>query len=537
MKTKQLFISLTLGLGLALTLLWLLGGLSKVVFAQAGSGIIRVALPPTGNDAPNCGGEANPCCTAQYGVDQAQAGDEILIASGIYTGVSARAGVTQVVYISKSVTIRGGYTTTDWTMSDPENNPTTLDAQEQGRVLYITGDISPTIEGLRITGGNAGGLGGYTRGWTIYDAGGGVYVITATASFSNNQVFENAADDGGGLFLRSSHTMLHNNVICSNTALFWGGGVLLEFSDAAFSGNTITANTAPSGGGGLLKFSNTTLSGNTVAANSAYQGGGLLMGYSDTTLSNNTISSNTAISEGGGIAMYRGNAALGGNAIISNSAGDEGGGLYLSGSGASLSGDIVSSNSAGASGGGLFLHCSDATLTNTLIVENQANTAGSGLYVWWCSSLRALHSTIARNNGGDSSGIHVTNYLDRFSTVALTNTILVSHTVGITVTASNTATLEATLWGTDTWANTTDWGGTGTIITGARNYWGDTAFVDPGAGDYHIGLTSTAIDKGVDAGVDDDIDGDPRPQGSGYDIGADESGYKIYLPVMLRQWP
>jgi len=235
--------------------------------------------------------------------------------------------------------------------------------------------------------------------------------------------------------------------------------------------------------------------------------------------------------------MYRGNAALGGNAIISNSAGDEGGGLYLSGSGASLSGDIVSSNSAGASGGGLFLHCSDATLTNTLIVENQANTAGSGLYVWWCSSLRALHSTIARNNGGDSSGIHVTNYLDRFSTVALTNTILVSHTVGITVTASNTATLEATLWGTDTWANTTDWGGTGTIITGARNYWGDTAFVDPGAGDYHIGLTSTAIDKGVDAGVDDDIDGDPRPQGSGYDIGADESGYKIYLPVMLRQWP
>lgn len=32
--------------------------------------------------------------------------------------------------------------------------------QRQGRVLYITGDINPTIEGLRITGGSAVGLGG-----------------------------------------------------------------------------------------------------------------------------------------------------------------------------------------------------------------------------------------------------------------------------------------------------------------------------------------------------------------------------------------
>jgi hypothetical protein len=50
--------------------------------------------------------------------------------------------------------------------------------------------------------------------------------------------------------------------------------------------------------------------------------------------------------------------------------------------------------------------------------------------------------------------------------VAVTNTILVSHTVGIRVTAGNTATLEATLWGSGPWANDTDWGGAGTVITG-----------------------------------------------------------------------
>lgn len=64
-----------------------------------------------------------------------------------------------MVYISKTVTIRGGYTTTNG-FADPPNpdtNPTTLDAQGQGRVLYITGDISLTIEGLRITGGESAG--------------------------------------------------------------------------------------------------------------------------------------------------------------------------------------------------------------------------------------------------------------------------------------------------------------------------------------------------------------------------------------------
>jgi hypothetical protein len=44
---------------------------------------------------------------------------------------------------------------------------------------------------------------------------------------------------------------------------------------------------------------------------------------------------------------------------------------------------------------------------------------------------------------------------------------------------------------------------------------------------------SAAIDKGVNARVDDDIDGDPRPQGSGYDLGADEINC-IYLPIILK---
>jgi hypothetical protein len=107
----------------------------------------------------------------------------------------------------------------------------------------------------------------------------------------------------------------------------------------------------------------------------------------------------------------------------------------------------------------------------------------------------------------------------------MTNTILVSHTVGITVTAGNTVTLNGVLW----YSKTINYGGEGTI-TVTNEYTGTPAFATDG---YHLTSASAAIDKGVNAGVDDDIDGQSRPQGGGYDLGADELPI-VYLPLVLR---
>ena len=166
-------------------------------------------------------------------------------------------------------------------------------------------------------------------------------------------------------------------------------------------------------------------------------------------------------------------------------------------------------------------------LVNVVIADNQAGWLGAGIYVVGASP-QVVHASIARNSGGDGSGIHVIDGgYGHYSSVAVTNTIIASHTVGITVTAGNTATLETTLWH----ANAADWGGDG-AFEHASDQTGDPAF---SSGGYHLSFGSAALDKGVDAGVTTDIDGDDRPWGAGYDIGADELRPRyVYVPLVLK---
>ena len=115
--------------------------------AAAPAATTRYVDDDTGSDDSDCSDLGDPCQTIQYAVDVADDGDEILVATGIYTGVNVRprddvtttGAVTQVVYVSKTVTIRGGYTAAFAGPPDPEVNETTLDAQGQGRVFYVVG--------------------------------------------------------------------------------------------------------------------------------------------------------------------------------------------------------------------------------------------------------------------------------------------------------------------------------------------------------------------------------------------------------------
>jgi hypothetical protein len=514
-------------------------------------------LPETGEARPNLSpsilyvapggncGSASPCYGGlQSAVDAALPGDEIRVAAGTYAGVSTRVGFTQTAYLSKSVTVRGSYTTANWASSDPAHYPTTLDAQGQGRVLVITGPITVTVEGLHITGGDA------TEGSDDYayepGNGGGIYVATATVVLSNNVISGNKVVGdgplgGGGLFLfGSDNSFLYNNLIDSNLGdgmYGRGGGVLVRDSYATLKGNIISHNHAGMGGGiEIAAGSDALLSHNTVVSNTCdYLGGGVfLSGYSDTTLKYNFISGNAGETGGGVEIEYNLHARLQGNTISDNTASWRGGGVAVIAGQVAVSDTLIRDNVAQegggvhgwGAGGGPPNDGIEVVLTNTVVADNRATSAGSGLLFddgfHPDSVVRLLHVTIARNTGGDGSGIHIRSIGNNRITV--TNSILVSQTVGITA-APIIATLDGILW----FGNGANTGGEG-LIAATHEYTGDPAFA---ADSYHLTAGSAAISRGVTTDVTTDIDGDPRDVPP--DLGADEYQYlsPLYLPLIL----
>jgi hypothetical protein len=71
--------------------------------------------------------------------------------------------------------------------------------------------------------------------------------------------------------------------------------------------------------------------------------------------------------------------------------------------------------------------------------------------------------------------------------------------------------------------------------TTGTTYWEeDPKFVDLSTGNLHLQCDSGAIDKVSGGTITTDIDGQPRPIGLGIDLGADEYGITIHLPLIIR---
>jgi hypothetical protein len=167
---------------------------------------------------------------------------------------------------------------------------------------------------------------------------------------------------------------------------------------------------------------------------------------------------------------------------------------------------------------------SNLMLVNNVIARNGTHALGAYGYVDYPLTVNLHHNTVV--GSGSGYGVYVeTGYV----TLSLVNTIIAGNTWGITNTSPASSTVHAnhTLF----WANTHDG------ICGTSPVDGDPAFAADG---YHLGSScSAAIDAGLSAVVMTDIDGETRPYGHGYDIGADEfptgfACWRVYLPLVLK---
>jgi hypothetical protein len=438
---------------------------------------------------------------------------EIIMAQGTYTGTGS-----EVMAVTQSIMIYGGWdgAAGSTVVRDPDIYISIIDGEDQRRGVVVGSGLTVTLEGFTI----AYGADPYR--------GGGLLALDANLTLRDMTFDDNAVDSSGALDY------------AYGGGAFVEGGVL-QVETTIFYDNYVSSKSQPCGGGIAISHTlATTVTQSLFDDNFGWNGGGLCF-LGDSAGSNRLlVRDSTFVDNGSGYAgalrLYYANLAqIEDNTFRGNWSSGDRGAIAIWSSDAVLARNVITGGWSGRTAA-IEFSATTFTMTNNIVAGNE------GRYDWEFpptirvrngSNGRLVHNTVADNVG--HSGI----LIDSGSSVWLTNTILVSHTVGISVTAGSTATLEGTLWGSGDWANTTDWGGSGTVTTGTVNIWGYPVFASPATGDYHIVGASAAAGRGVDAGLMTDIDGDPRPTPAGTppDLGADEVlQYRVYLPLVVRTY-
>ncbi|NOZ05451.1 MAG: hypothetical protein GXP41_03740 [Chloroflexi bacterium] len=492
------------------------------------------ANPGTHYVAPggHCNG-ATPChATIQAAVDAAGSGDEIRVAAGTYTGAhtdvvtvwSTPYTYTQVVIITKSLTLRGGFTPANWTTPNPTANVTTIDAQRHGRGVTIVGDgtQSVTLDGFTITGGDYTGLGNPPGGYLLCgrtggDCGGGLFARYVRLIVRNCNITDNIASrtsqysDGGGMYLwyLLSGSRVEDTDVISNSATASdgeGGGMYVEYGGGvSFSRTMIALNHATGSGGGMMVFQ---------------PDGPVTIEVAE--FVSNTVS--WPSEQGGALAAkltYQGDALrMDRVGIAGSETPNDGTALLLKKQGSGIT---------------------RAVLTNMILAGNRSTSAGNTNSVILVDGQYDFDVSLAQLTVADNPTPSFLRAIaprsGHFLTVSLTNTLIVSATNAFVAYQDPGGTYSGNVLIRHIKTLTHN------VTTLHKTENGSPTFqaVSPLTGDpkldnmYRLTAGSAAIDVGVDSGVNHDVDNEKRPMGLGYDIGADEYlVHQLFLPLIMR---
>ena len=334
------------GMGLTLLLPWLAGAQGSAAHLDEPPAGPCYATHDSGTtvfDSPDAG-------AIQQAVDAAPLGG-IVKTAGKCVGVEQRGGITQTVYISKSLTLKGGYDYNNWeAYPDPVSNKTILDADRRGRVAVISGTIQVALDGLYITGG-----------------------LADLAGLSTS---------GGGMWVSAELTVT-NSTIFSNTSSASGGGIYIaEKQSPAFYQVSFVDNRAAAGGGYYANVGcKPSLFDVSFVDNVAISGGGIFHNADSLpSLTVVTFFSNTAYSNGGGLFDNSNTQSIMKNIIFSGNSAINGGGMFNNNNTDSVFTNVMFSGNKAKQGGGIFNNTNKTTIVNGTFSGNYASLNGAVIY-------------------------------------------------------------------------------------------------------------------------------------------------------------
>ncbi len=449
--------------------------------------------------------------TIQAGIDAATAGETVWLEDGTYSGTGNR----NINFTGKAITV-----------CSLSNEPgiCIVDCGTSTRgVLFESGETQASVlKGITVRNGSAG-----------FNAGGGILCDGSSPLIENCVVTSSSALYGGGIGCSGGAAVIDGCVITGNSGSWYCGGIGFTGGSAAeIRNSTISNNNGNGGGGGIAcQTSSPSIIDCLITGNTADAGAGIMC-YENASpsITRCTVTGNTAVNDGGGLQGYDTAHPVIIDSTFSGNMADTGGGLFFNSyCEPVITRCLILQNSVTNDGGGLA--CTDycvITLINCTIAENEADDDSGGLECYRWSDMGITNCTVSGNTGGsDGGGILVGSH----SSATVVNSIFWNNSAPdgpeiylMNDVSSLTAVFSDVAGGSSAVhiesACTLNWGpgmiGTDPLFTGGIPY------------DYHLVGTSFCIDAGTDdTGTwpdipTDDIDGDLRPSGSGFEMGSDE---------------